>query len=298
MRTLAFAAMAAVACVAFSSASAEEWMVEAHWPDRAALHRATAQLQHAQIDAERQLLRVDVDEAGIAMLEAAGLTVGIDLAGTAQLRDFRKSMDVALAAGTRTLSAGGYPSIPGFACYRTVEGAYQTMDDLALAYPQLAAVGGIGPSWEKSRNPANGHEMRVLRLTNFDTLASDPQRPAFVAYGSIHAREYTPAELLTRFAEWLATGYGIDPQATWLLDHVDFHLILMANPDGRKKAETGLSWRKNTNNTNGSCGSTTYGIDLNRNFPSTGTPPVGRVRAAMHAPKPIAARLRCRSRRP
>lgn len=267
MRTLAFAAMAAVACLAFSSASAEEWMVEAHWPDRAALHRATAQLQHAQIDAERQLLRVDVDEAGIAMLEAAGLTVSIDLAGTAQLRDFRKSMDAALAAGTRTLSAGGYPSIPGFACYRTVEGAYQTMDDLALAYPQLAAVGSIGPSWEKSRNQANGHEMRVLRLTNFDTLASDPQRPAFVAYGSIHAREYTPAELLTRFAEWLATGYGIDPQATWLLDHVDFHLILMANPDGRKKAETGLSWRKNTNNTNGSCGSTTYGIDLNRNFP-------------------------------
>lgn len=242
-------------------------MVEAHWPDRAALHRATAHLQHAQIDAKRQVLRVDADEAGIARLEAAGLSVRIDLAGTAQLREFRKTLDTALAAGTRTLSAGGYPSIPGFACYRTVEGAYQTMDDLALAYPQLAAVGSIGSSWEKTQNPASGHDMRVLRLTNFNTLGADPQRPAFVAYGSIHAREYTPAELLTRFAEWLASGYGQDPQATWLLDHVDFHLILMANPDGRKKAETGLSWRKNTNNSNGSCGSSSYGTDLNRNFP-------------------------------
>ena len=99
-------------------------MVEAHWPDRAALHRATAHLQHAQIDAKRQVLRVDADEAGIARLEAAGLSVRIDLAGTAQLREFRKILDTALAAGTRTLSAGGYPSIPGFACYRTVEGAY------------------------------------------------------------------------------------------------------------------------------------------------------------------------------
>ena len=242
-------------------------MVEAYWPDRAALHRATAQFQHVQIDTERQVLRVDADEAGIAALTAAGLSVSIDLAGTARLRDFQKTMDAAIAAGTRTLSAGGYPSIPGFACYRTVEGVYQTMDDLAAAYPQRASVGSIGPSWEKTRNPANGHDMRVLRLTNFDTLASDPQRPVFVAYGSIHAREYTPAELLTRFAEWLATDYGRDPQATWLLDHVDFHLILMANPDGRKKAETGLSWRKNTNNTNGSCGSNSYGIDLNRNFP-------------------------------
>lgn len=267
MRRILIAAAAVAACVAASGAAAEEWMVEAHWPDRAALQRATALLQHASIDHTRQILRVDADEAGIAALEAAGLTVSIDLAGTAQLRDFQKTLDDALREGTRTLSAGGYPSIPGFACYRTVEGAYQTMDDLALAYPQLASVGDIGPSWEKQQNPSAGHSMRVLRLTNFDTLASDPQRPAFVAFGSIHAREYTPAELLTRFAEWLASGYGHDAQATWLLDHVDFHLILMANPDGRKKAETGLSWRKNTNNSNGSCSSNSIGIDLNRNFP-------------------------------
>jgi hypothetical protein len=73
-------------------------------------------------------------------------------------------------------------------------------------------------------------------------------------------------------AEWLVNGYGTDPQATWLVDHVDFRFVLQANPDGRKKAESGISWRKNTDTTNGACGGTPGssaqpGIDLNRNFP-------------------------------
>jgi hypothetical protein len=114
--------------------------------------------------------------------------------------------------------------------------------------------------------------MRALRVTNLTTIAADPNRPKMVVFGSIHAREYTPAELLTRMAEWLVNGYGTDPQATWLVDHVDFRFVLQANPDGRKKAESGISWRKNTDTTNGACGGTPGssaqpGIDLNRNFP-------------------------------
>jgi carboxypeptidase T len=43
------------------------------------------------------------------------------------------------------------------------------------------------------------------------------------------------------------------------------HLMLQANPDGRKEAETGLSWRKNTDNNY--CSDTNdRGADLNRNF--------------------------------
>ena len=94
-----------------------------------------------------------------------------------------------------------------------------------------------------------------------------PNKPPMVLFGSIHAREYTPAELSTRFAEWLVNGYGTDAEATWLMDNYTFYLVLQANPDGRKKAETGLSWRKNVNNSNGSCSATSVGTDLNRNFP-------------------------------
>jgi len=65
---------------------------------------------------------------------------------------------------------------------------------------------------------------------------------------SIHAREYATAELVTRFGEYLVQSYGLDPDVTWLLDHHEVHLMLHSNPDGRKNAEIGLSWRKNTNN--------------------------------------------------
>lgn len=253
-------------------ALADEWFVEAHFPDDASLLRATARFQHAIVDRQRHVLKVDTDDAGIAALEADGLDVSIDMEGTTRLRGFQARMQEAIASGTLQLTGGGYPSIPGYACYRTVEGAYQTMDDLAADYPELATIEPIGDSWERTQDPDAGHEMRVLRVTNLDTLAADPDRPRFVAFGSIHAREYTPAELLTRFAEWLVDGYGTDAQATWLVDHVDFRLILMANPDGRKKAESGVLWRKNTNTDNGACpgspnGSYHAGIDLNRNFP-------------------------------
>jgi len=40
----------------------------------------------------------------------------------------------------------------------------------------------------------------------------------------------------------------------------------MANPDGRKEAEAGLSWRKNTNENYCGVTSTSRGADLNRNF--------------------------------
>lgn len=85
--------------------------------------------------------------------------------------------------------------------------------------------------------------------------------------GAIHAREYATAELVTRLAEYLVDNYGTDPDATWMLDHHEVHIMLQTNPDGRKKAETGLSWRKNTNQDYCSPTSNYRGADLNRNFP-------------------------------
>lgn len=259
----------AIAGAGVSAAHADEWFVEAHYPDPAALVRAAALFQHVIVDSKRQVLRVDTDDDGIRQLEDAGLSVSIDAADTARLRGFSAAMRDAVEARTPQLADGGYPGIPGYTCYRTVEGTYQTMDDLAAVHGDIVEVHSIGPSWQKEQNSATGYEMRALRVTNLATAATDPDRPKMVVFGSIHAREYTPAELLTRMAEWLVTGYGNDPEATWLVDHVDFRFVLQANPDGRKKAESGILWRKNTDTTNGNCTSNanSSGIDLNRNFP-------------------------------
>ncbi|WP_300619198.1 M14 family zinc carboxypeptidase [Dokdonella sp.] len=188
------------------------------------------------------------------------------------MRAFQANLLDALRSTAPQTTAGGYPGIPGFPCYRTVEGTYQTMHDLASSRPDLAEIHEIGPTWQKTQDPAQGYGMRALRVTRLDTAAAAPDRPRMVLLGSIHAREYTPAELLTRMAEWLVNGYGSDPRATWLVDHVDFRFVLQANPDGRKKAEGGIRWRKNTNTVDGACPGTPSdfmqpGIDLNRNFP-------------------------------
>ncbi|MFK7893005.1 MAG: PKD domain-containing protein [Granulosicoccus sp.] len=156
-----------------------------------------------------------------------------------------------------------YASIPGYSCYRTVEGTYQTAEAIVAAFPDLASWTDVGDSWRKASG-LSGYDQMVLRLTNFSNTGPKPK--IFIT-SSIHAREYTPAELMTRFAEMLVTNYNVDADVTWILDHHDIHLMLIANPDGRKQAETGILWRKNTNQSYCGITSESRGVDLNRNFP-------------------------------
>jgi carboxypeptidase T len=154
--------------------------------------------------------------------------------------------------------------IPGYSCYRTVEETYATASSIVGAHPDLAQWIDIGDSWEKvTPGGSPGYDLMVLKLTKHSTPGP---KPRFFVMSSMHAREYTPAELNTRFAEYLVNNYGVDPDVTWLLDYNEVHLLLQANPDGRKQAEAGLWWRKNTNNTY--CANTnSRGADLNRNYP-------------------------------
>ncbi|MEO8459309.1 MAG: M14 family zinc carboxypeptidase [Dokdonella sp.] len=243
-------------CTLAAGAHAEDWFVEAHYDSAAAIAEVAAHFQHLAIDRKRRIVRVDTDEEGIAVLERAGMQVRIDLAATAQMRTFYDQ------------AKGVADSIPGYACYRTVEETYATIDAIVQAHPDIATVTDIGPTWEKTQNSLNGYSMRALRVTRLATAVGDPDRPTMVLFGSIHAREYTAAELVTRFAEWLVNNDGSNAQATWLIDHTDFRLVLQANPDGRKKAESGLSWRKNTNRLSAGCAGNpnNSGVDLNRNF--------------------------------
>ena len=258
MRKSLLAAAIAVAMV--RPALATEWVVEAHYPDSAALARAAARFEHVIVDAKRQMLRVDTDEAGMEALQQAGLTVTIDTPASSRLQGFLAQLDQARVAGH------GIDSIPGFQCFRTVEETYATMDTLVADHPGIAVVDEIGPTWKKTQDPTQGYTMRALRITNLATAAGDPGRPKMVVFSSIHAREYAPAEVDTRFAEWLVTNYGTDPEATWLVDHNDFRLVLEANPDGRKVAEQQIYQRKNMDTINAPC-SSEPGVDLNRNFP-------------------------------
>lgn len=253
-------------------------MATAHWHNRAQLQKIAGNFQHLIIDEKRRTARVEATSDEIAALRRMGIRVEIDGEATDRMR--RAEALIAKRAGLvkQQITPDGKldltqarltaeAAIPGYACYRTVEETYATATALASKYPTRASVVDIGPSWTwADSNGAAGYRMRVLRLNNTATDATVPNKPNMVVIAAIHAREYTTAELVTRFAEWLANGYGNDAEATWLLDNFRFHFLLQSNPDGRKRAEAGQSWRKNTNDTDGSCSSTTYGVDLNRNF--------------------------------
>lgn len=200
---------------------------------------------------KEQYVLVAVDKNGYAQLLGLDMRTQIDLAETAKLTpaDPQPGQDA---------------GIPGYPCYRTVEETFATGDSIIAAHPTLASYVDAGDSWEKvTAGGLPGYDMKVLKLTN---SAVPGPKPKFFITAAIHAREYTTAELVTRFAEYLVNNYGTNADATWILDNHEIHIMLHTNPDGRKQAETGLSWRKNTNQNYCGATSTSRGADLNRNF--------------------------------
>lgn len=200
---------------------------------------------------KEQYVLVAVDKDSYAQLLGMGMRTQIDLTETAKLTPAEPQ-------------PGQDAGIPGYPCYRTVEETFATGDTIIAAHPTLASFVDAGDSWEKATaGGLPGYDMKVLKLTNSAVSGSKPK--LFIT-AAIHAREYTTAELVTRFAEYLVDNYNTNADATWLLDHHEIHIMLHTNPDGRKQAETGLSWRKNTNQNYCGVTSTSRGADLNRNF--------------------------------
>ncbi|MDJ0631870.1 MAG: DUF4347 domain-containing protein [Xenococcaceae cyanobacterium MO_188.B29] len=159
--------------------------------------------------------------------------------------------------------------IPGFSSYRTVEETFDDFASLAEANPDIASWVDIGDSYDKvTPGGSEGYDIYAIELTNKNSGIED--KPTLSVEGAIHAREYTPAELVSRFAEELVAGYGTDADTTWLLDYFKIAVVPIGNPDGRKFAEQGYLWRKNTN-PNPAEGEEPapfpdYGVDLNRNW--------------------------------
>lgn len=153
-------------------------------------------------------------------------------------------------------------SIPNYACYPTVEETFSQAASLANQYPTLATWNDIGDSWEKL-NTQNGYDLMVLKVSN---QAVTGNKPILFIHSAMHAREYTTAALTLEFATQMLNAYGTDADYTWIVDHHEVHFLFHMNPDGRKKAETGILWRKNTNQNYCGATSNSRGADLNRNF--------------------------------
>lgn len=254
---------AVLACLALAvssvvTASEQHQIVRIHAADAGLRHQLGDLFGHIGYDETTGIAMVETDVLGRDRLRRLGIGWQVDADATAAYQAFIEH------------GVDGLRAIPGYACYRTVEETFASIDTMVAHYPVLASSIDIGDSWRRVQDPGQGYPLRVLRLGNREATG---KKPAMFAMSSVHAREYTPAELMTRFAERMLAGYGSDANATWLLDNFEFHLLLHSNPDGRKRAEQAVLWRKNENinhcpQMNGNPdGNSHPGVDLNRNFP-------------------------------
>jgi len=239
------------------AAPAEVQVVRLQTRDEALIRRIGRDQSHMIVRRAKGEIVFEADAALRAELDAAKLPYRVDLEATR-----------GMAAGPWQRDAQG-KSIPGYACYRTVAEGAARLAQLRDARPDLVTLLDIGDSWQR-QNPqpgAAGDDLTVARLSN---AAFPGPKPALLVMTAIHAREYPTAELGLRFVEWLVGNHGLHPDATWVLDHHEVHVLVQSNPDGRVRAQAqaggsgGAAQRKNMNTL--ACGSGRLGVDLNRNY--------------------------------
>lgn len=248
----------------------------AHFPDAATGRRAAITFHGQLLESNWKggYLMLQLSDADIASLKGFGFRIEKDTAFAARHAEMTRRLRAAGAptilgqAGARAAmqAAESGEAIPNYPCYETVEETFTEAQGFTTTYPQLAAWTPIGESWQKTQG-LGGYDIAVLKLTNKNTSGPNGEpKPKLFVNAAIHAREYVTAPVVLAFARELLSGYGTNADATWILDHHEVHLLLQLNPDGRKKAETGLLWRKNTNQAYCGANSNSRGADLNRNF--------------------------------
>ena len=251
----------------------------AYFPDLETGHKAAVTFHEQLLESNWKggYIVLQLGDEDIAKLKAFKFRVVKDEAFTAKhaamIQRLRAagSPNILGASGARLAerAAESGESIPSYPCYETVEETFAAAKGFTTTYPKLAAWIDGGDSWEKTQG-SGGYDMGVLKLTNKDTTGPNGEaKPKLFINSGLHAREYATAPLILAFAKQLLTGYGKDADSTWILDHHEVHLMLQTNPDGRKKAEGGLMWRKNTNKNYCGANSNSRGADLNRNFTYT-----------------------------
>ena len=182
---------------------------------------------------------------------------------------------LSLLATALVVDAKTYATIPNHSCLRSMDGMMESMNDLALAHPNLVTITDIGDSWLKNNEgrhdgvheiPDGGYDIYALNITAGDSARLSNEKGKMLITSGVHAREWAPPELLARFIEQLVKGYNSDADITSILEHTEVHAILYVNPDGRFVSEKypELYWRKNMHPIR--CGGgMEYGVDINRN---------------------------------
>ncbi|CAO4359994.1 unnamed protein product [Caenorhabditis nigoni] len=157
-----------------------------------------------------------------------------------------------------------YNPVAGFAYdkYNSLDEIHSEMKRLKKEYPTMITLIDIGQS----------HENRTLLVMKI-TGKRNPLGSKISMWidGGIHAREWISPATAMYIAHELILGYDNDATVAKLMDHIDFYILPVMNPDGYEYSrEKNRMWRKNRSPAK--CHRSTFstvccaGVDLNRNF--------------------------------
>ena len=146
------------------------------------------------------------------------------------------------------------------ASYYTVAETEAEIDAMVAQYPALARKVNLS-TLPGGVTTHEGRSIYALKVS--DNVAADEDEPAFVLAAQHHSRELNSPHMVIRAMQRVLAGYGSDPAMQSLVDGYEVWFVPMVNPDGVNYVwTTNNLWRKNRRN-NG----TSYGVDLNRNYP-------------------------------
>jgi hypothetical protein len=132
---------------------------------------------------------------------------------------------------------------------------------LVATYPTMASSFNVGTS---PGNDGVQYTMRGIAVSGPDTPQNPrANRPQLFFNACQHAREWISPATATFIADQLLEKYATDARVRALLDHVEFLIIPVSNPEGYVYTWTSERlWRKNRRNN----GDGSRGVDLNRNW--------------------------------
>lgn len=140
--------------------------------------------------------------------------------------------------------------------YRDLETIYTWLDLLEHSFPHLVTIEWVGETYE-------GRSLKALHISTKNP-ETNPEKKTIIMTGGIHAREWISISSVCWTVYQLLTKYGVSKKETKYLDHLDFLIIPVFNPDGYAYTwEHDRLWRKNRQETFvPSC----PGIDIDHSF--------------------------------
>jgi hypothetical protein len=111
-------------------------------------------------------------------------------------------------------------------CYPTYAQYVGLMERFAATHPDLCRLESLGPT----SNQVRPHDLWALRISDFPEI--EEAEPEVMLTSTMHGNEATGFVLMLRLIHELLEGYGVDPQATALVDELEIWINPNANPDG------------------------------------------------------------------